>query len=95
MGIAVGFTTNLEDRLERHRDGRGSPLIQAAHKAGIAITVARVWDNVTYHYPEKLEYDGHWDYDPAFQGDQQFGGQISSTTYSVGDTAESEPTYTT
>jgi predicted GIY-YIG superfamily endonuclease len=103
----VGWTRNLERRVARHRDGRGSPLIEAASNAGIVFTVARVWPNVTrrferrvHHmmakllcpmcvahrkvlpgqprisdyqeyddqaydgYPENLEYQGHWEYQP-------------------------------
>jgi predicted GIY-YIG superfamily endonuclease len=100
----VGFTTNIERRVKRHQDGRGSPLIEAAISAGIEFTVARLWNNVTgrferrihemearllcpmcvgpekmrpatprisdyqedayEEYPENLEYDGHWEYQP-------------------------------
>jgi hypothetical protein len=39
----LGWTTNLEERLERHRAGRGSPLIAAAVADGIQFELAATW----------------------------------------------------
>lgn len=39
----IGYTQQLESRLERHEMGRGSPLVQAALAAGCTVTVARTW----------------------------------------------------
>jgi hypothetical protein len=40
----IGFTQNLEQRLEEHRAGRGSPLIAAAIADGIDFQLAAIWD---------------------------------------------------
>lgn len=39
----IGWTVDLEARVDRHFDGHGSPLVRAAIEAGVVITVARVW----------------------------------------------------
>lgn len=52
----VGFTTNLDQRVERHRAGRGSPLVQAASEAGIAFKVVRVWYNVTAQFERRVHH---------------------------------------
>jgi hypothetical protein len=39
----LGWTSNLEQRLERHRAGRGSPLIAAAVADGIEFRLAATW----------------------------------------------------
>jgi predicted GIY-YIG superfamily endonuclease len=50
----IGFTRDLARRTATHRAGKGSPLIQAASRAGITFTVARVWDNVTVRFERRL-----------------------------------------
>src|SRR5579872_4309337 len=50
----VGFTTNLDERIARHRVGHGSPLMRAVHEAGIEFTVSRVWDNVTVRFERRV-----------------------------------------
>ena len=40
----IGFTQNLEQRLEEHRAGRGSPLIAAAIADGIDFQLAAIWE---------------------------------------------------
>jgi predicted GIY-YIG superfamily endonuclease len=40
----LGWTDDLEERLARHRDGRGARLLAVVTEAGIEWTVARVWD---------------------------------------------------
>jgi hypothetical protein len=39
----IGFTQNLEQRLEEHRAGRGSPLVAAAIADGIDFQLAAIW----------------------------------------------------
>ena len=39
----VGWTSDIEERMERHRTGRGSPLLKAVTDAGIKWYVVRVW----------------------------------------------------
>ena len=43
-GHYIGFTQNLEQRLEEHRAGRGSPLIAAAIAEGIDFQLAAIWE---------------------------------------------------
>jgi hypothetical protein len=43
-GDYIGFTQNLEQRLEEHRAGRGSPLIAAAIADGIQFELAAIWE---------------------------------------------------
>ena len=40
----IGFTQNLEQRLEAHRAGRGSPLIAAAIADGTDFQLAAIWE---------------------------------------------------
>lgn len=39
----LGYTENLEQRLEQHRAGHGSPLVAVAIAAGISFEVAATW----------------------------------------------------
>ncbi len=39
----VGWTQNLPERLERHRDGKGARLLEVLADAGIGWAVARTW----------------------------------------------------
>ena len=39
----LGFTEDLEARIERHKTGNGSPLVRAVVNAGIEIELARTW----------------------------------------------------
>ena len=50
----IGFTHNLARRTAMHRAGTGSPLVEAASRAGIEFTVARVWQNVTRRFERRL-----------------------------------------
>ena len=43
-GHYIGFTQNLEQRLDEHRAGRGSPLIAAAIADGIAFELTAIWE---------------------------------------------------
>ncbi len=41
----LGFTDNLEQRIEQHRKGwSGSAIVRAFHDQGIPFVVARTWD---------------------------------------------------
>jgi len=44
-GHYVGFTNNLEKRIETHRHGNGSRLVRAIIKNGNDFVVARTWDD--------------------------------------------------
>ena len=39
----VGFTTNLDERLESHARGTGARLLEVITQAGIAFQLARTW----------------------------------------------------
>jgi len=40
----LGFTEDLEARLEAHRTGNGSAIMAAVARAGVGWTLARTWD---------------------------------------------------
>jgi predicted GIY-YIG superfamily endonuclease len=40
----IGYTDNLDKRLERHRKGNGARLIEVISKVGIEFCVARTWE---------------------------------------------------
>ena len=42
-GHYLGYTDNLEERLERHRAGNGARLMEVIKKAGIGWELARTW----------------------------------------------------
>ena len=42
-GHYLGFATDLEQRLERHRAGQGARLLEVIGEAGIGWKVVRVW----------------------------------------------------
>lgn len=43
-GHYIGWTTNLEARLEEHRKGRGARLLQVVQAAGIEWILTRTWE---------------------------------------------------
>jgi hypothetical protein len=51
----LGFTTNLESRLDAHERGRGSALMSEVKRRGIQWRLARVWDGVDRTYERKLK----------------------------------------
>lgn len=51
----LGFTTRLDERIKQHLRGRGSPLVRAVRRAGIQVSLARTWEQVT----SKFERRGH------------------------------------
>ncbi len=40
----LGYSDDLEARLERHREGNGAAIMAVVARAGIGWTVARTWD---------------------------------------------------
>ena len=40
----IGYTENLEQRLEQHRNGNGSAIMAAVSEAGIGWRVVRTWE---------------------------------------------------
>jgi len=45
-GHYLGYASDFEKRMERHRAGRGSNLIKKIQEAGIGWQVVRKWENV-------------------------------------------------
>ena len=50
----IGYSSNIERRLEKHKKGEGSRLIKAVTEAGINWQLARVWENETRDFERKL-----------------------------------------
>lgn len=44
----LGITDNLQQRLEVHRSGQGSPLVRAAVQSGISFQLAKTWQGDRY-----------------------------------------------
>jgi hypothetical protein len=44
----IGYTDNLEARLQRHRSGQGARLIEVIISVGINFVLARVWQGDRY-----------------------------------------------
>ena len=57
-GHYIGFTTDLNARIEHHRNGTGARLMEVIKAAGIGFTVARTWDNVTREVERRLKNQG-------------------------------------
>jgi hypothetical protein len=50
----VGFTTQLDRRIEEHRTGQGTRLVAVVRDAGIPFVVARTWPRVDRHFERRL-----------------------------------------
>ena len=52
-----GYTSKdeLQERMEAHRRGKGSRLLRAVSKAGIAWEVCRVWSDADRHFERRLK----------------------------------------
>lgn len=51
----IGWTKDVDARLERHLAGHGSRLIRAIVRSGIPFEVVRIWENVDRHFERKLK----------------------------------------
>ena len=54
----LGWTQNLEQRLEEHRSGRGARVMQVLKEQGIEWELARTWPNTTRKFERKLKSQG-------------------------------------
>lgn len=54
----LGWTSDVDVRVERHCNGRGSPLVKAAIAAGCTVTVVRVWEDATRSDERALKAKG-------------------------------------
>jgi hypothetical protein len=52
----VGYSDNIAERLDQHRQGRGSPLLAAALAAGIDWQLVQVWPDADRRFERKLHH---------------------------------------
>lgn len=55
----IGWTTDLKERIARHKAGNGSAMMTAVKKAGIDFVVAQVWNDVDRHFERSLKNRKH------------------------------------
>jgi predicted GIY-YIG superfamily endonuclease len=55
----LGCTRDLERRLQEHRAGRGSRLMEVVMAAGIGFTVARTWTEGDFEFEKLLKHQKH------------------------------------
>jgi predicted GIY-YIG superfamily endonuclease len=51
----LGWTTNLDARLEHHLKGSGARLVRAVVQSGIGVTLARQWRGEDRNFERKLK----------------------------------------
>jgi len=51
----LGYTENLESRLDRHHSKNGSKLLRAVENAGIGFTVVRIWPDGDRNFERQLK----------------------------------------
>lgn len=51
----LGVTDNLENRIERHREGRAARLTEVAKEKGIGFVLARTWENVDRGWERRMK----------------------------------------
>lgn len=51
----IGYTEKFEARMECHRKGKGSHLLNAVNKAGIPWSVVRTWPDKDGNFERKLK----------------------------------------
>jgi len=51
----IGYSDDVDLRLERHRNGRGSPLLRSVAAAGIGFSLVRLWPNVSRDFERRLK----------------------------------------
>lgn len=54
-GHYIGWTQDLEGRLEEHRKGQGARLLQVIQAAGIDWELARIWNEKTRKFERQLK----------------------------------------
>jgi predicted GIY-YIG superfamily endonuclease len=54
-GHYLGFTTDLEQRLEDHESGQGARLMEVAKERGIKFELVRTWDRQTRNFERQLK----------------------------------------
>lgn len=51
----MGWTSDLEQRLDAHSNGTGSKLMAEVRRRGIPWSVTRTWEGVDRHFERKLK----------------------------------------
>lgn len=51
----IGWTLNVDQRLNEHTRGTGSPLVKAAVDTGSTVTLARTWPGVDRNFERQLK----------------------------------------
>jgi predicted GIY-YIG superfamily endonuclease len=51
----LGWASDLEQRITRHRCSHGARLLQVVNQAGIEWKVVRVWEDETRHFERRLK----------------------------------------
>jgi predicted GIY-YIG superfamily endonuclease len=54
-GHYIGFSTNLEQRIQDHENGRGARLMEVAKERGIGFRIARLWRGQTRSFERCLK----------------------------------------
>ncbi len=54
----LGFSTNVAERMRRHKAGRGAPLLAEAAKRGIGFKVVRRWLKRDGYFEQELKRGG-------------------------------------
>lgn len=55
----IGYTSNLEERLERHRNNTGAGLLKALNQSGIRWDVVRTWPGCDREWERTLRKQKH------------------------------------
>lgn len=53
-----GWTQNLEQRIEQHRKGQSSRIMEVLHERNIGFEVAKTWSNTTRKFERRLKSQG-------------------------------------
>lgn len=54
----LGWASNLEARLQHHRDGSGANLLAVLKREGIGFTLARTWSPADRHRERQIKNQG-------------------------------------
>jgi predicted GIY-YIG superfamily endonuclease len=69
----VGFTDDVERRMEEHRAGAGARLLAALVRAGVAFTVVFTWPGASRAFERKIHsYKKSWVLCPTCRGSTRY-----------------------
>jgi predicted GIY-YIG superfamily endonuclease len=64
----LGFTTNVRERVARHKAGRGTPLLGEMTRKGISWRVVRTWRGKDGYFEQQLKAKGAASLCPVCRG---------------------------